>query len=138
MQDMAHTHTKYHTGHYLKIFLFFGENLDTKYNSVLLTGNFTAPTSNWESGLTLSNCHFYSKLKSYASYTSICLLGLTLLVATDNSLELVYSNFNRVSTLFADVCVVKSDSCHPSLAIGISLDLHKLVICFEQSYRQMH
>jgi len=75
------------------------------------------------------------KLKGDVIYTSICLLGLTQFVATDNALELVYSNFNRVSTLFADVCVVKSDSCHPPLAIEIPLDLHTCMLYNEHSYR---
>lgn len=101
--------------------------LEKNLDSVLLIGDFNASNFDWERGI----C---SKLKGDAIYTSICLLGLTLLVATDNSLELVYSNFNRVSTLFADVCVVKSDSCHPSLAIGISLDLHNSKSYHEHSY----
>jgi hypothetical protein len=83
------------------------KNIDTKDHGVLLIGDFNASNIDWARGV-------YSKLKDDAIYTSICLLGLTQCVAIDNSLELVHSNFNRLSTFFADVCVVKLDSCSDS------------------------
>jgi len=50
--------------------------------------------------------------------------------------DLVFNNFNRVSTFFADVNVVKPEPCHPPTAIEIPLDVHKFLPYFEQSYRQ--
>ena len=74
--------------------------------------------------MSLLNCSFYSKLNSEAIYITICLLGLTRCLATDHSLELVFSNFNRVSAFFADVGVVEPDSCRPPIVNDIPLDLH--------------
>jgi hypothetical protein len=106
-----------------KHFCSLEKNFETKHQSVLLIGDFSAPNFDWERGLPLSNYSFYSKLNSDAVYTTTCLLDLTRCLATDNSLELVFSNFNRVSAFFADVGVVAPDSCHPSIAIDIPLDL---------------
>ena len=89
-----------------------------------LIGDFSALNFDWKRGLPLPNCSFYSKLNSDAVYTTTCLLGFTQCLATDNSLELVFSNFNRVYALFADVGVVQPDSCHVPIFIDIPLDLH--------------
>jgi len=108
----------------IKHFCSLEKNLDTKNQSVLLIGDFSAPNFDWGRGLPLWNCSFYSKLNSDAVYTTTCRLGLTQCLATDNALELVFSNFSRVSTFFADIGVVEPDSCHPTIVIDIPFDLH--------------
>jgi hypothetical protein len=40
-------------------------------------------------------------------------------------IDLVFNNFNRVSTFFGDVSVVKPEPCHPPTVIEIPFDLHK-------------
>jgi hypothetical protein len=86
--------------------------------------------------LLLSNHHFYLTLNSDTIYTSTCLLGLTHFVSTDNALDLVFTNFSRVSTFFADVSDVKlDDSCLPPIVIEIPLDLHTRMLYSEHSYR---
>jgi len=75
-------------------------------------------------------------LNGDAIYTSTCLLGLTHFVSTDNALDLVFTNFSRVSTFFADVSDVKlDDSCLPPIVIEIPLDLHTCILYNEHSYR---
>jgi hypothetical protein len=46
-----------------KYFCSLEKNLDTKNKSVLLIGDsmFSAPNFDWEGGLPLPNCYFYSK-----------------------------------------------------------------------------
>jgi hypothetical protein len=69
-----------------------------------------------------------------AIQTSTCLLSLTQRLATDNSLDLVLTNFSRVSTFFADAGVVKPGLCHPPIVIEIPLDLQNSASCYEHSY----
>ena len=61
-----------------KYFCSLEKNLDTKNKSILLIGDsmFSAPNFDWEGGLPLPNCHFYSKSKGAANHTSMCLLDL--------------------------------------------------------------
>jgi hypothetical protein len=120
----------------LFLIFFFLENLDTKNQSVLLIGDFNAPNFDWERGLPLPNCNFYSKLKVTQIYISICLLGLTQCLLTDNSLDPIFTNFSRVNLFFADVGVVEPDSCHLSIFIEIPLDLHNSTSYHEHSYRK--
>lgn len=83
----------------------------------------------------LSNRHFYLTLKGDAVYTSPCLLGLIQFVSTDNALDLVFTNFSRVSTFFAEVGDDKLyDSCLPPIVIEIPLDLHTCTLYHEHSY----
>jgi hypothetical protein len=49
--------------------------LDTNNIRVILLGDFNAPGFNWDSGTPLPKCHYYSKLKGDAIYTSTYLLG---------------------------------------------------------------
>ena len=106
-----------------KHFCSLEKNLVTKNQNVLLIGDFSAPNFDGERGLPLSKCIFHSKLVTQF-YTTTCLLGLTRCLATAISLELVFSNFNRVSAFFADEGVVELHSCHPPIVIDIPLDLH--------------
>ena len=55
---------------------------------------------------------------------------------TDNSLDLVFTNFNRINTCFDDVGGVKPDPCHPPIVIEISLDLRNSTSYHEHSYRK--
>jgi hypothetical protein len=50
--------------------------LHTNNFCVILLGDFIAPGFNWESGTPLPECHYYSKLKGDAKYTSKCFLGV--------------------------------------------------------------
>ena len=50
---------------------------------------------------------FYSKLEGDAIYTSTCLLGPT------QHLDKVFTNFNHLSTRFADEGVLKPGACNP-------------------------
>jgi hypothetical protein len=54
-------------------------------------------------------------------------------MVTNNSLDLVFTNFNHVSTFFADI-VFQPDLCHLPNAIETPLDLHDSMSHYEQSY----
>jgi hypothetical protein len=95
------------------------KTLILKITSVLVVVDFNAPNLDWGRGLPQPNCYFYSKLKGGAIYTLTCLLGLTQCLLTDNSLDLVFTNFSRVNTFFAGVGVVNPNSCHPPIIIEI-------------------
>jgi hypothetical protein len=49
-------------------------------------GDFNTPGFDWECGLPLPNCHYYSKFKGDTIYTSACRLALT------QSIETNYNN----------------------------------------------
>jgi hypothetical protein len=49
--------------------------LDTNNTHVILLGDINAPGLNWEIGAPLPKCHYYSKLKGAAIYTSKCFFG---------------------------------------------------------------
>lgn len=85
------------------------KNIDTTNHSVLLTGNFNVPGFDWERGVPLTNCHFYSKLEGDAIYTSTCVLGCI------QHPDKVFTNFNHLSTCFADKGVLKPGACHPPI-----------------------
>ena len=63
-------------------------------------------------------------------------MSLTQRLVTDNSLDLVFANFSRVSTFFADTGVVKSGLCHPPIVIEMPLDLQNSVSHYLHSYRK--
>jgi hypothetical protein len=89
--------------------------LDTNNFCVVLFG---------ESGLPLPNCHYYSKLKGGAIYTSTCLLGLRQCIeAVDrhNLLDLVFANFTDLKSVPAESVLVKPDICHPPSSIDVYL-----------------
>jgi hypothetical protein len=109
--------------------------LDTRNHYVFLIGDFNVPNFDWERSLPLSNCYFYSILKGNVIYTSTSLLGLTQRLLTDSSLDLVFTNFDRVGTFFADEGVVKPDAYHPPIVIEIPLDLH-ISTSYARSYRK--
>jgi len=88
------------------------KNIDTKNHSVLLTGNFIVPGFDWERGVPLPNCNFYSKLEGDAIYTSTCLLGCT------QHPGKVFTECNHLRTCFADD-VLKPGACHPSTVTEI-------------------
>jgi hypothetical protein len=52
-----------------------------------LIGYISAANFHWLSGLLLSNCHFYSKLKAIQFTTQIAPFGLTQYVPTDSYLD---------------------------------------------------
>jgi hypothetical protein len=79
--------------------------LDTNNYRVILLGDFNASGFSWARGSSLPNCHYYSKLKDDAIYTSTTLLGLCQLVeAADNCnlLDLVFANFSDLMPVLAD------------------------------------
>jgi hypothetical protein len=45
-----------------------------------------------------------------------------------------FTNFSRVSIFFADVGVVKPDTCNPPIVKEIPLDLHNYASYHERSY----
>jgi hypothetical protein len=117
--------------------LFTGETpCDTKNQCVLLIGDFNVPNFDRERSLSLPNCYFYSKLKGDAVFTSTCLLGLTQHLLTDSSLDLVFTNFDRVCTFFTDAGVVKPNAFHPPIVIEIPLDLHNSMSYHAHSYHK--
>jgi hypothetical protein len=86
--------------------------------------------------LPLPNVCFYSKLKGDAIYTSTSLWGLTQRLLTDGSLDLVFNNFDRVGTFFADEGVVKPDAFRQPIAIEIPSDLINSMSYHAHSYRK--
>jgi hypothetical protein len=56
---------------------------------------FNAPGSKWENGTPLLKCHYYSKLKGDAIYTSTCLLGPRQCVEAVDSLNMPPSIYCR-------------------------------------------
>jgi hypothetical protein len=98
--------------------------LDINDDGVILLGDFNAPGFNWEIGAPLPKCHYYSKLKGDAIYTSTCLLGLRQGVeAVDsiNMLDLVFANFTDVKLVPADSGLVTPDTYHPPFSIDVLL-----------------
>jgi hypothetical protein len=79
---------------------------------------------NGESGTPLPNCHYYSKLKGDAIYTSTCLLGLRQCVEaidTPSMLDLVFANFTDLKSVPAHSGLVTPDTYHPPLSIDVFL-----------------
>jgi hypothetical protein len=75
-------------------------------------------------------------LKGDVIFTSTSPLGLTQRLLTDSSLDLVFTNFDRVGTFFGDIGVVKPDAYHPPIVIEIPLDLHNSTSYHAHSYRK--
>jgi hypothetical protein len=55
---------------------------------------------------------------------------------TDNSLDLFFTNLNRVGIFFVDAGVVKPDACHPPIVIEIPLGLRNSTSHHAHSYRK--
>jgi hypothetical protein len=84
---------------------------------------------NWKFGLPVPNCHYYSKLKREALYTSTCLLRLTQSIETNhnnNPLDLVFVNFDNRRVSFVDMGMVKPDLLHSHMVIDIDLRIKKI------------
>jgi len=76
------------------------KNHGTNNHSIPLMVDVNIPNFDLERGLSLLNCHTYSKLKGDAIHTSACLMGLTQCLVTDNSLDPVFTNSSLVNTFF--------------------------------------
>jgi hypothetical protein len=77
---------------------------------------------------------FLFKIKGWCNLHLNLPVNLTQCLFTDNSLDLIFTNFGRVNTFFADVGVVKPDPCHPPIVIEIPLDLRNSASYYEHSY----
>jgi hypothetical protein len=64
------------------------------------------------------------QIKGEAIYSSTCFLGLTRPIENIDCLELVFTNFDRVSTYFADTGVVKLDMYHQPTVLEIPFGFH--------------
>jgi hypothetical protein len=99
-----------------------GNILDINNTCIILLGDFNAPGSNWESGAPLTKCHYYSKLKGDAKYTSTSLLGLRQCVEAGdsvNTLDLLFANFSNLKLVPADSGLVMPVTYHPPFSIGL-------------------
>jgi hypothetical protein len=98
--------------------------------------DFNAPGFEWEQGLSLPNCHYYSRLKGGAACTCTCLLGLTQTIETDNSnqLDLVFTNFDNAGVTFADAGIGKAGIFHRHMAVDIDLTFYKFAYSSERSH----
>ncbi|PNF43033.1 hypothetical protein B7P43_G08782 [Cryptotermes secundus] len=115
------------------------DRLDTKNFRVVIVGDFNAPGFDWNHGLAVPDCHYYSKLRGDAIYTSTCLLNLQQCidsVGSSNLLDLVFTNFNDYNITFPDSGIIKPDTYHPPMVIGISLPLVNPTQNCEYSYRK--
>jgi hypothetical protein len=69
---------------------------------------------------------YYSKLSGDAIYTSTCLLNLQQCieaVGSSSLLDLVFTNFSDYDITFPDSGIIKPDTYHPPMVIGITLPL---------------
>jgi hypothetical protein len=79
------------------------DKLDTNNFRVVIVGDFNAPGFDWDHGLSAPDCHYYSKLRGDAIYTSTCLLNLQQCidaVGSSNLLDLVFTNLNDYNITF--------------------------------------
>jgi hypothetical protein len=87
-------------------YLRFLENkLDTHNFRVIMAGDFNTHGFDWNRGFSVPDCHYYSKLKGDAVYTSTCLLNLHQCidaVGSSNLLDLIFSNFSDIGITFLD------------------------------------
>jgi hypothetical protein len=104
-----------------------------------MVGDFNTPGFDWSYGLSVPDCQFYSKLRGDAIYTSTCLLNLqqcNYAVGSSNLLELVFTNFSDIGISFPDSGIIKHDTYHPPMVIGITLPLVSPTEICEFSYRK--
>jgi hypothetical protein len=98
-------------------------SLDTNNIRVILLGDYNAPGFNWESGAPLPKCHYYSKLKGDAIYTSRCFLGLRQYVeavVTLNMIDLIFAHFTDIKSVPTHSGLVTPDT-YPPLSIDVFL-----------------
>jgi hypothetical protein len=89
---------------------FLENNLDTQNFRVILMGDFNTSRFDWKRGLSQANCHYYSKLKGEAIYTSTCLLDLRQRIDAVGSsclLDIAFTNFRQLNINFIDSCIIK-------------------------------
>jgi hypothetical protein len=68
-------------------------------------GDFNTPLFDWKRGLSQANCHYYSKLKGDAIFTSTCLLDLRQridAVGSSSLLDIAFTNFSELNIDFID------------------------------------
>jgi hypothetical protein len=112
--------------------------LDTHNFRVIMVGDFNTPGFDWNRGLSVPGCHYYSKLKGDAIYASTCLLNLHQCIdAVDSSnlLDLIFSNFSDIGITFLDSGIIKPDTYHPPLVIDVILPLVSPTQNCDYSYR---
>jgi hypothetical protein len=115
------------------------DRLDTKNSRVLMLGDFNTPGFDWNRGLSVPDCHYYSKLRGDAIYTCTYLLNLQQCieaVGSSNLLDLVFTNFSAYDITFPDSGIIKPDTYHPLMVIGITLPLVNPTQNCEYSYRK--
>jgi hypothetical protein len=78
-------------------------------------GDFNTPRFDWKRGVSQANCHYYSKLKGDAIYTSTCRLDLRQRIDAAGSsslLDLAFTNFSELHINFIDSGIIKPDACY--------------------------
>jgi hypothetical protein len=76
-------------------FHFLEDKLDTINFRVVMMGDFNTPGFDWYRGLSVPDCHYYSKLRGHAIYTSTCLL----ILPRRNSVDLTWFSLTSVTAL---------------------------------------
>jgi hypothetical protein len=120
-------------------FRFLEDKLDTHNFRVVMVGDFNTTGFEWNHGLSVPDCHYYSKLKGDAVYTSTCLLNMHQCidaVGINNFLDLIFSNFSDIGITFLDSGIIKTGTYHNPLVIDIILPLVSPTQNCEYSYRK--
>jgi hypothetical protein len=115
--------------------------LDTNSFRVILLGDFNAPGFNWVRGSSLPNCHYYSKLRGDAIYTSARLLGLHQLIESAdrrNLLDIVIANFPYLMPIPVESGLVNPDIYHPLLIFHTYLQHFPKNSTYTTSYRNFY
>jgi hypothetical protein len=123
----------------INCYRFLENNLETQNFRVILVGDFNTPRFDWKRGLSQANCHYYSKLKGDAIYTSTCLLDLRKRIDAVGSsclLDLAFTNFCEIRINFIDAGIIKPDAYHPPFVIGVFLPFDANTSNCEYSYRK--
>jgi hypothetical protein len=109
-----------------KYFHSLEDRLDTKNFRAVMVWDFNTSGFGWNHGLSVPDSHYYSKLSGDEIYTSTCLLNLKECieaVGSSNFLGLVFTNFSDYDINFPDSRIIKTDTYHTSMVIGITLPL---------------
>jgi hypothetical protein len=120
-------------------FRFLENKLDTHNFRVIMVGDFNTPGFDWKCGLSLSNSHYYSKLKGDAIYTSTCLLNLNQCIdnaGSSNLLDLIFSNLSDLCITPVAPGLLKPDNYHPLLIINFHLPFASFTQNYVYSYRK--
>jgi hypothetical protein len=102
-------------------------------------GDFNTPRFDCKRGLSQPNCHYYSKLKGEATYTSTCLLDLRQridAVGSSSLLDLAFTNFSELNINFIDSDFIKPNAYHPPFVIDIFLPFNASTRNCEHSYHK--